>query len=120
VAKSPSPNLPAKKYNLVAVRRDGLTYLRCLEESINTPELIRNFDRLYGYNLSRRGAPLELAIDDATGFTEAGMIEYMNFVWEFVFTRIPIDEKAAKEFAAFLAESDDEPPPITPDPPPTA
>jgi hypothetical protein len=80
--------------------------MRCLEEAVTTPELIRNFDRLYGYNLSRRGAPLELAIDDATGFTEAGIIEFMNFVWDFVFTRIPIDEKAAKEFAAFLAEDE--------------
>jgi hypothetical protein len=111
-AKSPSPNLPEKKYNLIAVRRDGLTYARCLEEAIATPELISNFDRLYGYNLGRRGAPLELAIDDATGFTEAGIIEFMNFVWEFVFTRIPIDEKAAKEFAAFLAK--DEPPELPP------
>jgi hypothetical protein len=89
--------------------------MRCLQEAIETPELIRNFDRLYGYNLSRRGAPLELAIDDATGFTESGIIEFMNFVWEYVFTRIPIDEKAAKEFAAFLAE--DEPPKPTTEPP---
>jgi hypothetical protein len=88
----------------MAIRRDGLSYMRCLEEAIGTPELIRSFDRLYGYNISRRGAPLELAIDDATGFTEAGIIEFMNFVWEFVFTRIPIDEKAAIEFAAFMAK----------------
>jgi hypothetical protein len=79
--------------------------MTCLNAALEVPELIANFDRLYGYNLSRRGAPLELAIDDATGFTEAGIIEFMNFVWEFVFTRIPVDEKEAARFAAFLAEA---------------
>jgi hypothetical protein len=105
VSQSPKPsNLPEKKYDLLAIRPDGLTYQRCLEEAIRTPELIRNFDRLWGYNLSGRGSPLELAIDKATGFQEAGIIEFMNFVWEYVFTRIPIDEKDVAKFNKLLAE----------------
>jgi hypothetical protein len=81
--------------------------VKCLDEAIRVPELVKSFDRLYGFNLSRRGAPLDLAIDKATGFEEAGMIEFMNFVWEFVFLRVPLDEKRAAEFAALLKEMDE-------------
>lgn len=93
---------------MLAIRADGLSFVTCVLEAAGTPELVKQFDRLYGYNVSRRGSPLDLAIDEATGFAEAGMIEFLNFVWEYVFLRVPLDEKRAAEFAALLKEAEDE------------
>ena len=47
-------------------------------------ELVREYDRLRGTNLSRRGTGLELMIDDATGRTEddvRGFVEFCEDVW---------------------------------------
>ena len=42
-------------------------FKRCMEEAIQTPELIENFDRLYGATLVSRKSPIEAAVDKATG-----------------------------------------------------
>lgn len=54
-------------------------------------ELVREFDRLYGSNLSRRGTPLELEIDDATGRTNADLGAFVAFVYECVWLRVAGD-----------------------------
>lgn len=63
----------------------------CVRASLDTPELVENFDRLYGYNLSRRGTPIEVAVDDITGRTEAGVRAFMVFVRDCVYTRLAPD-----------------------------
>lgn len=54
--------------------------LRC---AANT-ELVTQFDRLNGTNLSRKGSPIELAIDDASGRTNADLAKFVDFVAEIV------------------------------------
>lgn len=43
-------------------------------------ELVAEFDRLTGSNLLRRGSPIELAVDDATGRAEADVAAFVGFV----------------------------------------
>lgn len=62
--------------------------LVCLRESARDPELVAEFDRLTGSNLSRHGTALDLMIDDSTGRTEAGVKEFVEFVREFVYERL--------------------------------
>ena len=52
------------------------------------PVLVREFDRLWGFDLSRRGTPIDLAVDDATGRTKDGCKEFILFVNECVYSRI--------------------------------
>jgi hypothetical protein len=72
---------------LAAVRSDGLTFLACVEATAVNAELVAEFDRLQHTNLSRHGAPLELAIDDATGRTSEEIAGFLRFVWNCVFIR---------------------------------
>ncbi len=55
----------------------------------NTPELVAEYDRLSGTNLSRRGTPLDLMIDDAVGRQEKEMHGFVEFVRECIYERIP-------------------------------
>lgn len=60
----------------------------CLLEAINTPELVENFDRLWGHNLCGRGAPIEQMIDQATGRIDEGVKDFVSFVYEYVYLRV--------------------------------
>lgn len=42
-------------------------------------ELVAEYDRLRGTNLSRRGSPLELAIDDASGRFESDARDFYEW-----------------------------------------
>ena len=72
-----------------------VTFKQCLAECAATPELVAEFDRLTGHNLSRRGSKLDIQIDDATGRTDAGLKAFIEFVHEFVWERLPEEAKAA-------------------------
>jgi hypothetical protein len=97
--------MPPAIYHLNAIRSDGLTFADCIAAALDTPELIAQFDRLWGANLMRKGLPIELAIDDACGRTDYDCRRFLNFLWEYVFTRVAKTElppeKAAevREFA---------------------
>lgn len=77
---------------MLAVRSDGISFLECAEVAIKEPQLLAQVDRLCGTNLLRNGHPLELAIDEACGKTEDDIRVFLNFVWECVFTRLPLLE----------------------------
>ena len=47
-------------------------------------ELVREFDRLTGFNLSMNGTGVDLMIDRATGRTAEGLEAFVAFVHEFV------------------------------------
>lgn len=51
-------------------------------EAARCRELVAEYDRLTGSNLSRRGDGLELAIDDASGRTDAEIKAFVAFVVE--------------------------------------
>lgn len=64
------------------------TMLECFVAAANEPELVSEFDRLTGHNLSRDGSPLELAIDDASGRTDAAVSDFIKFVDDCIYQRL--------------------------------
>jgi hypothetical protein len=64
------------------------TILECLVAAANSPNLVSEFDRLTGNNLSRKGSPLDLAIDDASGRTDTGISDFIRFVDDCIYQRI--------------------------------
>lgn len=43
------------------------------------PDLVLEFDRLYGTNLSRSGTALDLAVDDASGRFKSDLARFRQF-----------------------------------------
>lgn len=64
----------------------------CVQRCLEHKEFVENFDRLYGSNISRNGAPIELAIDDATGKADEDMEAFVEFCVERVW--IPLVERS--------------------------
>lgn len=64
---------------------DKPSYLACLFVASNIPELVAEFDRLTGFDLSRKGAPINLMIDDATGHTDEAAKAFLKFVDECIY-----------------------------------
>ena len=54
-------------------------------QSYRENDLVRQFDRIYGANLSRRLSPLENKIDVASGKEKADMEAFVKFVREFIY-----------------------------------
>ena len=67
--------------------RHGISFAECLAHCAGHQELIANFDRLAGSNLSLRGSGLDLAIDQTTGRLDAEIEAFIEFCWECVFLR---------------------------------
>lgn len=63
-------------------------FLYCLKCAASNKELVTEFDRLTGHNLSRAGSGFELLIDDATGRTEVACKEFIEFVEECIYYRL--------------------------------
>jgi len=70
----------------------------CVIAAINEPELVKEFDRLKGTNLSQIGSPIELLIDETTGRLEHDFNEFIEFVRECIYERVN-QEKDEKPFA---------------------
>ncbi|HHX4059581.1 TPA: hypothetical protein ACU967_006141 [Burkholderia contaminans] len=66
-------------------------FSRCLMEAAGTPELVAEFDRLSGCNLSAvgKGSPLQRAIDSATGRFDGDIRRFAEFVHDAVYSRLP-------------------------------
>jgi len=67
--------------SLAKALRDGV-FVELLYMAINSSEFISEFDRLKGHNLSRRGTPLDLAIDDACDRTDQALDDFTDFIWD--------------------------------------
>lgn len=68
-----------KRFALPAAYTDP-AFIACLDEAISTPELVANFDRLYGADLRRRMPPIVRMVDEATGKLADDMREFVHFV----------------------------------------
>jgi len=79
----------------LAIRKDGLSFLACVKECSECHELVANVDRLYGTNILRRGAPINLMVDDATGKADADKQTFLRFVWNCIFIRVPVGDPLA-------------------------
>lgn len=69
-----------------------MNFEQCVTECAKNQELIQQFDRLAGTNLQLKGAPIELAVDKATGKLNDDLQKFSYFVWEFVW--VPLCEAA--------------------------
>lgn len=66
-----------------------MTLHECLLYCARDRELVANFDRLCGTNLSFRGTAIELAIDKVTGRQDSELERFVHFVIECVWLRLP-------------------------------
>jgi hypothetical protein len=65
-----------------------LTFSDVCRESFANRELLAEFDRLSGTNLSLRGTAFELKIDFASGRFEPEIEQFVEFVKECVWNRL--------------------------------
>jgi hypothetical protein len=77
--------------DLILLANRNEVFHKCLMFSAGQKELIEQFDRLTGYNLSLKGSPIVIQIDKATGFQEQGMKEFIQFVYNFVYLPLKND-----------------------------
>lgn len=61
-------------------------------ECCRNQALVSEFDRLTGSNLSLRGKPIELMVDQATGKLADDVAKFVAFVYECVWLRLPREE----------------------------
>jgi hypothetical protein len=64
-------------------------FMACLQEAIETPELIEQLDRLYGASLTAKRSPIEAMVDKATGKQEDDMRAFVGFVHDGIYLRLP-------------------------------
>ena len=69
------------------------TFADCCRESFANRELLAEFDRLRGTNLSLRGTAFELQIDFASGRFEGEMEKFVEFVRDCIWFRIDGDRR---------------------------
>ncbi len=73
-----------------------MTFIETVRICLKTPELVSEYDRLRGSNLSRKGTGLDLLIDDSTGRTKDEMRGFVQFVWEHIWTPCVSQQEAAQ------------------------
>jgi hypothetical protein len=73
---------------------DRLTFLGCVLRSLDNDELVAHFDRLTGRNVGRKGSPLDLVIDEATGRQADDLDAFITFVRDVVWDRLPVEVRA--------------------------
>ncbi len=78
---------PLTPFHYLAVRSDGLPFMRCLMISASKTELLKELDRLLGTNLLRRGSVMDLMVDAVTGKTDEDVELFVRFVWNEIFLK---------------------------------
>lgn len=79
--------------------KDFSLFLTCLAKAADDKELLTEFDRLTGYNVSLKGPAIVQEIDKATGHLEAGAKAFYEFVLEKVYLPVQaaVDEDKRKQ-----------------------
>lgn len=70
-----------------------MTFAECLLECAGNTELLKQFDRLHGSNLSNDAAPINTMIDKSTGLYDLHLADFANFVYDVVWRRLPDEAK---------------------------
>jgi hypothetical protein len=83
----------------------------CMREAIGTPELVANFDRLYGASLTTPRSPIERMVDKATGKTEDDMRAFVEFVHDCIYLRLLDDALDALRVESLAPQPDPNPSP---------
>ena len=68
----------------------GLSFIDCLRETANTPELLQEFCRLSGLANPLTASGINKMIDEATGYDRMVIDKFVDFVWECVWKTIPV------------------------------
>lgn len=63
-------------------------FVACLRQAVQEPELLANFDRLYGASLVSRRPPIEQLIDQVTGKLDDDLAAFAAFVHESIYLRL--------------------------------
>ena len=68
-----------------------MTFWDCVNVCAGEASLVEQFDRLTGHHLSKLHlrTGLDQMIDEATGRDQAAMVDFLNFVWDCIWTRFP-------------------------------
>jgi len=68
-----------------------MTFYDCVIQCAGTPDLVKEFDRLTGHNLAdlKPRSGLDRMIDEATGRDKEGLEEFLRFVFDCIWTRLP-------------------------------
>lgn len=66
-----------------------LTFTDCLMQTAAHAEFVAEFDHLMGCNLSLKGLPIELMIDEACGRLDHDLALFVAFVKDVVWDRLP-------------------------------
>lgn len=64
-------------------------FVMCLHGAIDIPELVSEFNRLYGATLGARTTAIEQMVDKATGKADDDMRAFAEFVHDSVYTHLP-------------------------------
>lgn len=62
--------------------------IACVKEAASHPDFVREFDRLTGSCLSAQHDSLTRLIDLSTGYYEASLRRFIEFVYEHVYLRL--------------------------------
>lgn len=65
--------------------KDFHLFSLCLSEAAKNKELLAEFDRLTGYNISLKGPAIVQEIDRATGHLEKGARAFYDFIFEYLY-----------------------------------
>jgi hypothetical protein len=79
---------------------ESRAFSRVLRLAAAKPEMVSEFDRLHGSNLSRRGSADELAGDVESGRLEADLARFAEFVHAALWLKLPDDVRCALISAA--------------------
>lgn len=66
-------------------QRNGVSFLECLEMCIQQRDLVAQWERLSSKKLVA-SSPIDKMIDEATGYDQAVMGEFADFVYDCIFT----------------------------------
>ncbi len=98
---------PAERFPLPMAYADP-AFAICVTEAAGTAELVAHFDRLHGCsvgNLFKR-SPIERMVDQATGFADDQMRQFVGFVHDCVYLRLPDEAIHSLRVQAGLKVSD--------------
>lgn len=66
-----------------------MTFPEVVMECFDNPDLMREYRRLKGGDFGLPKSPVDAMVDDATGFVDEQAKEFVQFVWDVVWCRIP-------------------------------
>ena len=82
-----------KRRNRLSAKTPGrmkMTIEQICKQCLENKELVENFDRLRGTNLSGKGSPIERQIDVASGRQESDLKLFAEFIFDCVLKRFPV------------------------------